>query len=267
MQGMNKNNLDILEKTIIECGEYATRMQSHVHRSHKKDGSILTEVDLEISRRILTKINELFPDCAVISEEETTEEKYNAPFTFVLDPIDGTDVYSLGLPSFAIALAILDKDKNPVGAMIDAPRFGIAKPSLFVRLDPNGQLIVDGSEFVPEEKSNDKEQITMGSKSHKVFDFSLFHGKIRTFGSSVIHLLLPSLIKQFKGAVIEPCFVWDIAASHAIAKKCGLDIKYINGDDFVCTNDFIWKKKPFKMPIYAGSDEYIKELSEELKPL
>ena len=267
MQKLDKKKLDSIEDAIRDAGEYAVKMQSHVHRSHKKDGSILTEVDLEISHRILSRISQLFPECAIVSEEEITVEKDDAPYTFVLDPIDGTDVYSLGLPSFAIALGILDENKHPVGAMINAPRFGIAKPSLFVRLDPDEPLLVDGEEFTPEIKNDVKAQITMGSKSHKVFDFSSFSGKIRTFGSSVLHLLLPALIKEFKGAVIEPCFVWDISSSHAILKKCGMDIKYIDGEDFEYTKDFIWKKVPFKMPIYAGSDEFINEISKELKPL
>ena len=267
MQDLDKKSLDLLEEAIREAGKYATNMQGKVSRMHKADGSILTEVDLEISHKILSTISTLFPKCAIVSEEEITPEKDNAPFTFVLDPIDGTDIYSIGLPSFAIALGILDENKRPVGAMINAPRFGIARPDLFVRLDPNGELLVDGEVFIPKKKDGHKTQITLGSKAHKEFDFSLFDGKTRTFGSSILHLLLPALLEQFKGAVIEPCFVWDIASAHAVLLKTGQDIKYVNGEKFEYTNDFIWKKIPFKYPIYAGSKEFISQISKELKPL
>ncbi len=267
MQDLDKAKLDILEASIKEAGEYAVKMQSQVLRMRKADGSILTEVDLEISHKILSKINMLFPECAIVSEEEATPEKDNAPFTFVLDPIDGTDVYSLGLPSFAIALGILDENKHPVGAMINAPRFGLAKPSLFVRLDPYKDLLVNGEVFAPKEEECGKMQITMGSKSHKDFDFSSFKGKIRTFGSSVLHLLLPALLPEFKGGVIEPCFVWDIASSHAVLLKTGKDIEYINGEKFEYTREFIWDKVPFKSAIYAGDKDFISKISKELRPL
>lgn len=266
MQVLDKQKLDLVEEAIIEAGKYATMMQSRVSRGHKADGSILTEVDLEISHRILSRIATLFPECAMVSEEEMTEEK-NAPFTFVLDPIDGTDVYSLGLPSFAIALGILDQDKNPVGAIIHAPRFGIARESLSVRLDPYGELFVDGEVFIKKEKDQSSFQITMGSKSHRLFDFSAFSGKIRTFGSSILHLLLPALIEQIQGGIIEPCFVWDIASAHAILLSVGQDIEYIDGTPFEYDEAFIWKKVPFKKAIYAGSREFIERIGKELKPL
>ena len=267
MHELDTKKLDILEKEMKEAGEYARIMQSHVSRMKKKDGSILTEVDLEISHRILSLISKLFPECAIVSEEETTEEKKDAPFTFVLDPIDGTDVYSLGLPSFAIALGILDDKKRPVGAMINAPRFGIGKDSLFVCLDPGKQIMVDGEEYIYQKENEPVIQITMGSKSHKLFDYRLFKGKIRTFGSSILHLLLPALMPNIKAAVVEPCFVWDITSAHAILLKTGQDIKYIDGEKFEYTDQFIWNKITFKKAIFAGSDEEIEKLQKELIPL
>ena len=91
MQELDIKKLDILEEAIREAGKYAKEMQASVHRSYKEDGSVLTEVDLEISHRILSLIQSLFPECGIISEEEYTERKDNAEYTFVLDPIDGTD--------------------------------------------------------------------------------------------------------------------------------------------------------------------------------
>ena len=265
MQTLDKEKLDILENAIKECGVYATEMQKNVHRMKKSDGSILTEVDLNISHKILSLVANLFPECAIVSEEEMTEEKKDAPFTFILDPIDGTDVYSLGLPSFAIALGILDKNKTPVGAMINAPRFGIAKESLFVRLDPYGDLYVDGEKFQYHKQANEKAQVTMGSKSQKVFDLISFDGKIRTFGSSILHLLLPALIPEIKAAIVEPCFVWDITSANAVLNHVGKHIEYANGDKFEYTDSFIWEKIPFKMPIFAGYDEDIAKLRKTIK--
>ena len=260
MQNLEIKKLDILEKGIREAGEYAKMMQTSVHRSYKEDGSVLTEVDLELSHRILALISELFPECGIISEEETTERKADAEYTFVLDPIDGTDVYSQGLPTFAIGLGILDKERNPVGAMISAPRFGIGKEGLFIRLDPGGDLYVDGEKFMPEGNKDKVKQITMGSKGQKWMDFTSFEGKVRTLGSSILHLICPVVFPSFQACVNQPCFIWDITSAHAILKHCNMDIEYADREPFIYTDSFVIDKKPFRTTIYAGTEKAREEL-------
>ena len=36
-------------------------------------------------------------------EEENADDRRDAEWVFILDPIDGTDVYSQGMPSFAVS--------------------------------------------------------------------------------------------------------------------------------------------------------------------
>ena len=91
---LDEERLQIISEEIRKAGEYAFRMQKSVHRSFKADGSVLTETDLAISHRITSLIHELFPHALVISEEEEAKGQIDAEWTFVLDPIDGTDVYS-----------------------------------------------------------------------------------------------------------------------------------------------------------------------------
>ena len=110
---LDKEKLDRIQEEIYSSGKWAVEKQGDLHISLKEDKSVVTEVDITISHRILALIKSLFPDAAIISEEEITEEKDNPPYTFVLDPIDGTDVYSQGFPSFCIALGILDSNKEP----------------------------------------------------------------------------------------------------------------------------------------------------------
>ena len=253
MYTLDKSALDELSKEIIEAGCFAKRMQSEIHRSYKSDGSVLTETDLAISKRIEEVVNRLFPACGFISEEADIVKKEDAKYTFILDPIDGTDVYSQGLPSFAIALGIIDEKRNPVGAMIYLPRFGKGKEDMFVRLDPDGKLLVDGKEFILEGNKDNVKQVTMGSGGQVKMDFTNFEGKVRTFGSSIIHLLSPVVFSSIQGCVNQPCFVWDIVSAHAVLKKVGMDIVYVDGEEFVYTDDFLYEKKKFKKDIYAGT--------------
>ncbi|MBR1919851.1 MAG: inositol monophosphatase [Spirochaetales bacterium] len=257
---LDSQSLDELALCIQECGSLAKERQGYIHRSFKDDGSVLTETDLEISSIVEKKVEKLFPECTFISEEFPNIRKEDSPYLFVLDPIDGTDVYSQGLPSFAVSLGILNDRLEPVGAMISCPRFGIGKESLFVRLDPGKKLLVDGKPVEIEGDKDDVRQIVVGSNAARRMDFTAFRGKTRCFGSSIIHLLCPVLFSAIQASVVPPCFVWDIASAHAVLKHVGMDIDFADGERFTYTEEFVYEKKKFRMDIFAGSDKARKDL-------
>jgi myo-inositol-1(or 4)-monophosphatase len=95
---LDQKALDILAAAVQDAGRQAKQQQMFIHRSYKSDGTVITETDLAISRRILGVVADLFEDVNIISEETLTPFREDAQYTFVLDPIDGTDVYSQGLP-------------------------------------------------------------------------------------------------------------------------------------------------------------------------
>ncbi len=264
MYTLDSKKLDILADTVRSLGFLAKSKQAHVHRNYKADGSVLTEMDLEISTLIQDKVNQLFPECTFISEEFPSVVKPESPYTFILDPIDGTDVFSQGLPAFAVALGILDSNRKPVGAYISAPRFGKAKDELFIRLDPGKELFIDDEKYAPSRVKNKVKQVTMGSNGQLLLDFTNFKGKVRTFGSSIIHLVSPVVFDNIDGCVNQPCFVWDVAAAHAVLLYAGMDIEYADGKPFVYTDEFLYEKKMFRTQIYAGTEDGIKDLRENL---
>lgn len=261
-----RNKLEILYQSVLEAAAYAKCMQKSVTRDYKEDGSVLTECDLEISKRIIQKVKELFPTANIISEEEITKTDKNAPLTFVLDPIDGTDVFSQGLASFAISLAILDENRTPVGALISAPRFGIAEDELNIHLFPGEDLLLNGRKVEKKEtKSSELRQIAFTSHDLKSYDLSRFYGKTRTFGSTIIHLLLPALLEQFDGTISQPCYVWDLASSHAVLLKQGMNIYNSDGTELQYTDDFLFERKKCPMCTYAGKKEKVQQMLHEIR--
>ena len=218
---LDKSKLDRLYAKIIECGQYACAMQQHVVRSFKADGSVLTEADTAISRMIINEIRELFPDAAVISEEDIVENKKDARWIFILDPIDGTDVYSQGMPAFAISLGILNQEHQPVGAMISLPRFGVGCETLNLRMDPYEDAYINGEKFVPYNEKNEARQVTMGSKGMLELDFSRFTGKVRVLGSTIIHLTEFSMAAlQRQGKYWQKLFRLNFDESVILDGKC-----------------------------------------------
>ncbi len=258
-----KNGLDLLEKKIVEMGEWAVDMQSRIHVSFKEDLSPVTEVDMTISHEVVSLIKSTFPSASIISEEEITPESRESEYTFVLDPIDGTDVYSQGLPSFCISLGILDKNKIPVGAILYAPRFGRGtKEGLLLRLTPGEKPLINKEELCVAHEGEKKEkiyQLTLSSTLVKWIDFSRYTGKVRIFGSQILQILSPVLFDNITASINEPCYIWDYAAAHAIIRSLGMDLYTPDMTPFTYTPSFLSRKRAETIT-YGGYRETVKRV-------
>lgn len=85
----------------------------------KSDGTPVTEADLWADRTLVGAIADAFPDHAVVSEEGGTTFD-GTPWTWVIDPIDGTSNFTAGLPYWCLSIALL-RDGEPVYGCVDAP--------------------------------------------------------------------------------------------------------------------------------------------------
>lgn len=253
-----------LEETIVSCARMAREAQRGIRRMYKSDGSVLTETDMKISGIVEDRIRQLFPECGYICEETPVRRIEGSQWTFILDPVDGTDVYSQGLPCWAVSLGILDSERRPVGAVIAAPRFGIGQEELLVSLCPGKRLRVDGADFVPADGKDEVEQVTVGSTDQATLDFSRFHGKVRTFGSSILHLISPVVFPSIQGCINQPAYVWDMASSHAVLLAAGMELVYADRSRFEYTDEILYGKKKYRMEVYAGSRRAVESLMESL---
>ncbi len=265
VQEMTANKLEIsklesLYSLVIDLSRYARVKQKNIKKSYKSDGSVLTETDLYISNEISKKIKKLFPFANIISEEEESTFDPEKDFTFILDPIDGTDVYSQGFPSFATALGILDKNRNPIGAIIAAPRFGLGEEEMNIRLFPGSGCFLNEEEIMPKEERDEIKQIMMTSHEIYKYDFSRFHGKVRTMGSSILHILSPVIFSEIDAAVTQSCYAWDIAASHAVLKHFGFDLFYADGKRLEYSDEMLIGRRKCRTTFYAAGKEKAEKL-------
>ena len=239
---------------ILQCGRKARENQKLIHRSFKEDGSILTETDLAVSNALIPELKKLYPDSNIVTEEiDLHEFSDNAKYTFILDPIDGTDAYSQGFPSWCIALGILDSKRNPCGGVIFAPRFGIGTEEMFFCSPPYGsEVYLNGKEFKAAQHYNIPRQITTGSDILNHVNLNGYSGKLRVFGSGILHMAAPFAYSNIDGCLTTKSFAWDVAAPHALALKLGMQVKYIDGSEVIYDNDLLIERKRFVMPILVG---------------
>ena len=85
----------------------------------KADGSPVTVADRETERVIRELLSRSYPRHAVMGEEHGWT-RTDQPFTWVVDPIDGTKSYLAGAPTYGTLLALL-YDGVPVLGIIDIP--------------------------------------------------------------------------------------------------------------------------------------------------
>ncbi|MBO8172344.1 MAG: inositol monophosphatase [Bacillaceae bacterium] len=82
-------------------------------------GDLVTEVDHEAEQVILKRIHAHFPDHQVRSEE-TGWSGVESEWLWLVDPLDGTNNYTLGLPVYGVAITLLHRRKPVLGVIYDA---------------------------------------------------------------------------------------------------------------------------------------------------
>jgi myo-inositol-1(or 4)-monophosphatase len=103
--------------------EIMPRFRSVASRS-KADGSLVTEADLAVQRRICDELSRTYLDIPVLGEEMTPKEQQRLlgdadAGVWCLDPIDGTSNYAYGFPYFCISLALLRGGEPVLGCILD----------------------------------------------------------------------------------------------------------------------------------------------------
>ncbi len=85
----------------------------------KSDGSPVTEADTEAERVMRELIELRYPMHGIMGEEQD-DIRPDAEWCWVLDPIDGTSSFALGLPTFGTLVALL-RHGHPVLGVINMP--------------------------------------------------------------------------------------------------------------------------------------------------
>jgi len=223
-------NFHEIVEAVREAGKRAWELQAEVAREYKHDGSVLTQADLEINEYLSEAIRKSFPGANLIAEEQKTAFHSGRDWSFTVDPIDGTDSYSQGMPGWCVAVGIHDDELRPVGGIISAPRWGTdPEDGLFVYHLPSGEEELRGAQPGDEEARRHANSLMIGSKVHRKFDFGTYPGKLRSVGSSILHAVAPYIHPDVLGSLLTPAYIWDISAAHGIVRPKGIEVVYPDG--------------------------------------
>ena len=93
-----------------------------IQAKHGNESDIVTSADKAAEQHIINFIHSHYPTHSILSEE-SGEEVGDAPFQWVIDPLDGTTNFSMGLPEFSVSIGIKHHGTTVVG-VVYAPYLG-----------------------------------------------------------------------------------------------------------------------------------------------
>lgn len=204
--------------------------------SYKKDGSVVTEADIYLSKFISNQLRQYYPRIPIISEEESLNIKILNEKTFwLIDPIDGTSSFARGGTGYTINIALVEKGVPVVGIIGHPPKntiwYGHGNKAL---LKKNGTLLNLNVVSVP----LDKIRIVLSyhyDNEIKNLLSKIKNASIKNYSSSIKFCKLAEGEADFYPR-IQSINKWDIAAGDAILRASGGIVLNKNGEIFNYSN-------------------------------
>jgi myo-inositol-1(or 4)-monophosphatase len=95
--------------------------QRGVTAEYKGEINLITEADRASEKLILDRIRAAYPDHAILAEESGANQR-SSPYTWIVDPLDGTTNFAHGYPVFAVTIALQIDAAIELGVTYDPTR-------------------------------------------------------------------------------------------------------------------------------------------------
>jgi len=232
--------LDLARTIALEAGELAARRRREgveVAATKSTVVDVVTEADREVERLVLGRLQDARPDDGVLGEEGASVSG-SSGLTWVVDPIDGTVNYLYGIPHYAVSIALVEGEPDPltwtskIGVVLNP-----ATGELFTAEAGGGAFCGDRRIRVGEPTPLNLALIATGFA---------YAANTRAFQGDVVARLLPQVrdIRRQGTASLDLCFVadgrydaffertlspWDHAAGALVAREAGARVTGMRG--------------------------------------
>lgn len=243
-----KNQIDFFEKNL-----------GLVTSEWKDDDTRVTFADFAISEKMFSELRASFPQDHFFSEESNPQDEavtLEQPFAWVLDPIDGTNNYFLGVPICAISLALLHKGTPIYGFIYDSLRKRLIQGGPKFGLQDGCDRAKAEDEALDPKKTTVALHFPMKGEQLERLNPLLNTYRVRASGSAALNVAYAA-IGKLSGTLDFKVKVWDIAAGYALMLAGGGEFRFIGEPAFpMKTFDVSGDYTPF----YAGSKAVVEYL-------
>ena len=239
--------------------ETGTLLKEYFHRQSlaselKSDNSLVTEADLAADRLLRQAIQREYPHDGILSEEGGTTYPNGYTHVWVIDPLDGTTNFSLGLHYWGVSIARL-RDGYPETAAVYFPLVD----ELYTAQRGQGAFLNGEPLRIKDPKLNSPNSFfACCSRTHKYYRVNLPY-KTRMLGSAVYHLCAVAKSAAIIAFEATPK-LWDIAGGWLIVREAGGSVQTLTGESpFPAEPGCEYAQKSF--PTLAAADPRLVEKS------
>lgn len=240
---------DLALDLALQAGEIQSRkFRKRLDIRWKQATDPVTEVDRACERLIVAGIRRAFPGHAIIGEEGGPQghDSVGAPYTWFIDPLDGTVNYSHGLPMFAVSIGVWEHGlKAPKSRLQDAalgaPLVGVVHApwmrETFTAVRGGGAFC-DGRRIHVSPQAKPKQALlasgfaytaaASGENSREWMEVIRGFQALRRMGSAALDLCFTAA-GRFDGFWEYGLKSWDVAAGGLILEEAGGRITNIEG--------------------------------------
>ncbi|MDP8229878.1 MAG: inositol monophosphatase family protein [Candidatus Gorgyraea atricola] len=196
---------------------------------------LVTRADIEGERAVVSLIKKYFPQHNFIAEEEKYA-RTDSEYTWIIDPLDGTNNFSCGLPIFCVSIALTKGNETILGVVYD-----VMRNELFYAEKGRGAFLNRESIKVNSADSFEKSLLITG------FYYNRAESMVETLGNIKEFFFKRILgLRRFGAAALDLCNVacgraagfwefelspWDFAAGRLIVEEAGGKVTGRHGEE------------------------------------
>lgn len=227
--------LKVAKQAAFEAGKVIKKYSGKIQNKNIKFGDpsdFATEADIEAEKLIISVLSKNFPDHNIITEEQENIEK-GSEYSWVVDPLDGSITFTLGIPYFSVSIGLI-RNGYPILGVINIVSFndlywGQVGQGAYV----NGQTIrvskrdkLEGTAMVLDFGHNQKRQTKIDSYIIPLIT------KIAcpfSFGSAASSMAL--VAQASLDANVNQAWLWDFVAGTVIVREAGGKVTDFEGKE------------------------------------
>ena len=115
-----RSALEVASQTAEEAGNLLLEHANGKRQITDKQGraNFVTDVDVLVEERIISLLQSEYPDFNILTEEASAINN-DSEYTWVIDPLDGTNNYIHGVPFYSVSIALTGSEDILMAAVYD----------------------------------------------------------------------------------------------------------------------------------------------------
>jgi myo-inositol-1(or 4)-monophosphatase len=231
-----QNELDFAKQLALQAGKIMRRYfrAEDIGTKMKEDATPITEADIRINQLVIKEVKKHFPQHGVLGEELSYEPEREK--IWIVDPVDGTAPFSLGIPISTFLLALVDrKDGQPVVGVVYDPYLD----HLYSASKGQGAHLNALPIHVSKSIKLNNQSVAIHGPIVKMKGYTYYPGattdKLRQFGTSSYtgrsgaYFMAKVASSEFAASIVGQSQPWDVAAPAVVVREAGGIVTDIEG--------------------------------------